>query len=104
MGPQSGPSRGEFELLKDLIETGFMGINVRLDRLNGRVDKSEDRIRTLEVGCPLLHGHRSGAPSEALTVKQQGRIIAVGLVVISGLVEALHWAGSALVNAWSQKP
>jgi hypothetical protein len=55
-------------LLKQ-IETGFAGINTRLDQINGRVVKREVeagqhdvRLGALERNCPL---HRRGDPSGA---------------------------------------
>ena len=40
-----------FDLLREDMQKGFEGVNVRLDRMNGRVNEHGESIATLRQGC-----------------------------------------------------
>lgn len=117
-----GPSRGEFEMLREMLaqstarvetrmEQGFAGTHTRLDQLNGRIAKGEDRLGVLErqsYDCPLRRDYRTltsvipqsttaGDSSLKALVKQQGTILAVGAVALVTLARVLE---TVLVQVW----
>lgn len=55
---QNGVTNGEFEralaALQSEMRAGFQGINARLDRVNGRLDKTEDGLNELR---PVVAEH-----------------------------------------------
>lgn len=86
------------EALRGEVRLGTAGVHSRLDLLNGRVVKGEDRINALERHAAVLEGRLSPAKEsrrrpgdEEMSIRVTPRMWAALVAVGGVLYTVLHW-------------
>lgn len=85
-----------------LIRDAMARIQYDFNAIANRQDKNDDRIGKLEeklFTCPLIRNGHVVMPSEDGAVASQAKVIAVGIVVVSFLTEAVKFLAISLLHA-----
>lgn len=77
--------------VKDLMQSGFDGVNQRLDKLNGSVARHEDKLQAHELRLAVV------SRGLAVPVNWQTVSFALGVVVFLGIAA---WFGPAAAVAF----
>lgn len=114
-----GPSRYEFQMLREQIAAGFAGINERLDKVNGQIEKHEGRLGALEriqnrlyalrqqmhdgesdQGEPLARRRTDAAGQgedwAASFSKREYALMALGFGIVAALIKVIEVLGGQL--------
>ncbi len=117
-----GPSRYEFQMLREQIASGFDGVNQRLDTVNGRIGKHDDRLGALErIQNRLMQMRRqiadaddagessddwpqrrrtdsagSGEEWAASFSRREYALMALGFGIVAALIKVIEVTGAAL--------